>query len=128
MPEESPGPEAAYQAFLRDGRFMLQRCRETGAYVFYPRVLPPGTGAGTLEWVEASGRGTVYATTVTRRRPEQGGSYNLALVELAEGPRLLSRVVGVAPEDVRIGMEVRARVDEIEGVPAVVFEPEARAL
>src|SRR5919206_2433818 len=116
MPE-SAGPEATFQAFLREGLFMLQRCRETGAYVFYPRLMP-GTGAGTLEWVEATGRGTVYATTVTRRRPEQGGSYNLALVELAEGPRLLSRVVGVAPEDVRIGMDVRARVDEIEGVPA----------
>ena len=124
MPE-SAGPEATFQAFLREGRFMLQRCRETGAYVFYPRLMPPG-GAGTLEWVEASGRGTVYATTVTRRRPEQGGSYNLALIELAEGPRMLSRVVGLPPEEVRIGMGVRARIDEIEGVPAVVFEPEER--
>ena len=125
MPE-SAGPEATFQAFLREGRFMLQRCRETGAFVFYPRVAPPGTGTGTLEWVEASGRGTVYATTVTRRRPEQGGSYNLALIELAEGPRMLSRVVGLPPEEVRIGMGVRARIDEIEGVPAVGFEPEER--
>ena len=124
MPE-SAGPEATYQAFLREGRFMLQRCPETGAYVFYPRVLPPGRG-DTLEWVEASGRGTVYATTVTRRRPEQGGSYNVALIELAEGPRLLSRVVGLPPEEVRIGMGVRARIDAIDGTPAVVFEPEER--
>ena len=46
---------------------MLQRCSSSGAFVFYPRVAEPGSGATTLEWVEASGRGTVYSTTVVRR-------------------------------------------------------------
>jgi uncharacterized OB-fold protein len=72
---------------------------------------------------EASGEGTVYATTVTRRRAEQGGDYNVALVDLAEGPRMMSRVVGVAPEAVSIGMKVRAKIDELNGAPAVLFEP-----
>ncbi len=102
---------------------MIQRSASTGEHVFYPRVLNPGTGEADLEWVEASGEGTVYATTVTRRRPEKGGDYNVALIDLAEGPRMMSRVVGVEPEDVRIGMKVRAKIDELNGAPAVVFEP-----
>lgn len=120
---EGPGPEARFHAYLKEGRFMIQRSASTGAHVFYPRVVAPGTGEADLEWVEASGAGTVHATTVTRRRPEKGGDYNVALIDLAEGPRMMSRVVGIAPEDVRIGMKVRARIDALNGAPAVVFEP-----
>jgi hypothetical protein len=45
-----------------------------------------------------------------RRKPADGGDYNVCLVDLAEGPRMLSRVAGVAPEEVRIGMAVKARI------------------
>ncbi len=120
---EGPGPEAQYYAYLKEGRFMIQRSASTGRHVFYPRVLVPGTGEADLEWVEASGEGTVYATTVTRRRPEKGGDYNVALIDLAEGPRMMSRVVGIEPGEVTVGMKVRAKVDELNGAPAVVFEP-----
>jgi hypothetical protein len=70
-----------------------------------------------LEWVEASGFGTVYSITVNRTRE---GSYNIALIELDEGPRLMSRVEGV--ETVPIGTRVKARITEIDGEPAVVFD------
>jgi uncharacterized protein len=117
------GPEAVFRGHLAAGRFMIQRCRETGAHVFYPRVFAPGDDASSLEWVEASGRGVVYATTTTRRKPERGGDYNICLVEPAEGPRMMSRVVGVGPEEVRIGMPVRARIETLKDEPALVFEP-----
>ncbi len=120
---EGPGPEARFQEYLKEGRFMIQRSASTGKHVFYPRVLAPGSGEADLEWVEASGEGTVYATTVTRRRPEKGGDYNVALIDLAEGPRMMSRVVGVEPDKVKIGMKVRAKIEELNGAPAVVFEP-----
>ncbi|HUF86805.1 MAG TPA: OB-fold domain-containing protein [Thermohalobaculum sp.] len=120
---EGPGPEARFHAYLAEGRFMIQRSAATGKHVFYPRVLMPGSGEADLEWVEASGEGTVYATTVNRRRPEKGGDYNVALIDLAEGPRMMSRVVGIAPEEVTIGMKVRAKVEDLNGAPAVVFEP-----
>ncbi len=84
--QEILGPEAQYHAFLREGRFMIQRTKSDGQYVFYPRVANPTNGDDALEWVEASGRGVVYATTSTSRRPEQGGDYNIALVDLEEGP------------------------------------------
>jgi uncharacterized OB-fold protein len=120
---DGPGPEEVFRAHLAEGRFMIQRSAATGAHVFYPRVVAPGTGEADLEWVEASGEGTVYATTVTRRRPEKGGDYNVALIDLAEGPRMMARVVGIGPEAVAIGMKVRAKIDELNGAPAVLFEP-----
>ncbi len=101
---------------------MLQRSVTSGQFVFYPRIIAPGTGED-LEWVEACGRGVVYATTVMRVKPPEP-SYNIALIDLAEGPRMLSRVEGVAPEDVRIGMRVRARIIAAEAGPLVVFAPE----
>jgi uncharacterized OB-fold protein len=120
---DGPGPEAVYRSHLAEGRFMIQRSASTGTYVMWPRVMVPGTGEADLEWVEASGEGTVYATTVTRRRPEKGGDYNVALIDLAEGPRMMSRVVGIAPGEVTIGLKVKAKVDELNGAPAVLFEP-----
>src|SRR5690606_32935433 len=53
-------PDAEFNAYLAEGRFMIQRSRSSGKYVFYPRVAEPGTGARDLEWTEASGLGTVY--------------------------------------------------------------------
>jgi len=119
----TPGPEAQFRAFLAEGKFMIQRSVSTGAYVFYPRVAAPGSGARDLEWVAASGKGEVYSTTVVRNRPEKGGDYNVALIELAEGPRMMSRVVGVDPAAVTIGMKVRASIEELDGSPQVLFRP-----
>ena len=118
--------EEEFLAFLGQGRFMLQRSRASGEYVFFPRVAAPRSGLRDLEWVEVSGRGTVYSTIVVRTRPPQA-PYNVALIDLAEGPRLLSRVEGLAPQDVRIGMPVRARVSEAEGRPLLVFDPVSEA-
>ena len=115
-------PEQEYFAHLAAGRFMLQRSRSSGRFVFYPRVAEPMTGARDLEWVPASGNGTVHATTVIRARPPQQ-PYNVAIVELDEGPRMMSRVEGVAPDAVHIGLRVRARIAQEDGKPLVVFDP-----
>jgi len=115
-------PEKEYFEHLAAGRFMIQRSRSTGGHVFYPRVAEPGTGATDLEWVEASGRGTVYSTTVIRQKAPTP-NYNLALIDLAEGPRLMSRVEGIAPEAVKIGMAVNAKLVAENEQTLVVFEP-----
>ena len=115
------GPDQQFFTFLREGRFMLQRAVSDGRYVFYPRVTAPGDGAD-LEWVEASGDGVVYSTTVVRKKPPEP-SYNVVLVNLAEGPRLMSRVEGVAPEDVRIGMPVKAKIVQTGDEPTLIFVP-----
>lgn len=114
-------PEQDYFAQLAQGRFMLQRSRSSGRFFFYPRVAEPVTGARDLEWVAASGRGTVHATTVMRPKPPQQ-PYNVALVDLEEGPRVMSRVEGVAPEAVRIGMAVQARIGTQDDKPILLFD------
>ena len=122
MTETPPGgPEAAWRAFLGQGKFMLQRSRSTGRHVFYPRVMAPGTGETDLEWVPASGNGTVYATTANRSKD---GSTNIAIIELAEGPRMMSRVEGIAADAVKVGMKVKARVATLEdGTLNILFDP-----
>lgn len=115
-------PEAEWRAHLAEGRFMIQRSRSTGCHVFYPRIVEPGTGADDLQWVEASGKGVVHAVTVVRKK-DPTDSYNVVLVDLAEGPRLMSRVDGIDVDAVRIGMDVRARIVEGEGKPLLVFVP-----
>lgn len=115
-------PEKEYFAHLAEGRFMLQRSRSSGQFFFYPRVAEPRTGARDLEWVQACGRGTVYATTVVRAKPPALPS-NVVLVDLEEGPRVMSRVEGLAPDAVRIGMPVQARIGAQDGRALLLFEP-----
>jgi len=115
-------PEKQYFEFLAQGRFLIQRSRASGRYIFYPRVAEPGTGCTDLEWVEPSGKGTVYSVTVVRQKPP-APDYNVALIELAEGPRVMSRVDGLSPHEVCIGMAVQARVIRENETPLLVFEP-----
>lgn len=124
-PRSTPqGPDATYFAHLATGDWRIQKCRGCGAFVFQPRVMCPSCGGESFDWVAPSGRGTVHSTTVIRRRAEQGGDYNVALIDLAEGVRMMSRVDGLAPTDVRIGMAVTARLAEQDGEAIVVFDPE----
>ena len=118
-----PGPDAIYADYLAAGVFMIQRCGACGAYIFHPRLLCTSCGAPEPAFVAAAGHGTVYSTTVQRRKPEQGGDLNLALVDLVEGPRLMSRVDGIAPDAVAIGMAVTARIVEEHGRRFVIFVP-----
>lgn len=115
------GPDLVYREALAAGRFQIQHCKNCSRHVFYPRVLCNHCGAAALEWVAASGRATVYSTTVVRRKPDAGGDLNFVLVDLEEGVRMMSRVEGVAPEQVRIGMAVTARIATEAGQPLVIF-------
>jgi uncharacterized OB-fold protein len=116
-----PSPDLEYEAFLRQGRFMLQHSASSGRWVFFPRVIAPGTGAEDLEWREASGRGKVYSTTVVRVTPAP--PYNVAVVQLEEGPRLLTRIERIDPDQVRIDMPVKARIVCESERAFVVFDP-----
>lgn len=118
---EGPGPDAIYASHLAKGRFMIQKCRACGQHVFYPRLLCTHCGRAELEFVPASGQGVVYSTTVQRRRPEQGGDQNLALVDLAEGPRMMTRIDGMAPHEVRPGLAVEAHIIDENERRFVVF-------
>ncbi|OWT59052.1 Zn-ribbon domain-containing OB-fold protein [Candidimonas nitroreducens] len=121
------GVQRAYFAFLREGKFMIQRCEHCARHVFYPRALCPHCGASEPGWVPAQGGGTVYASSVVRKKPEDGGDYNVALVDLDEGVRMMSRIDGIAPDQVQIGMRVVARIVDAADGSMVVFNPQGDA-
>jgi len=122
MTDDSLRPDQDFDRFLAEGRFMLQRSRSSRRYVFPPRVAEPGTGARDLEWVEASGDATVHSCTIVAQKPPALG-YSVALVDLAEGPRMMTRLQGIPPRLAQIGERVRARILSEGGVPLLVFEP-----
>lgn len=122
-PPESP--EAAYRAALAAGRFQIQRCADCAAHAFPPRVVCPGCGSAAMEWKPASGRGTVHSCTVVNRKTDSGGPYNVVLVDLEEGVRMMSHVLGFGGEEVPLDLPVRAEV--APGDPRLVFRAEDAA-
>ena len=118
-----PGAQRAYFTHLAEGRFLIQRCGACDRHVFYPRVLCVHCGSPRLDWVAPAGTGTVYSTSIVRRKAEDGGDYNVALVDLDEGVRMMSRIEGVALDRIAIGMRVRARIAAGDEGPVVVFDP-----
>lgn len=116
-------PFARFAEYCRRGELAYQVRREDGAPVFHPRLVAPETGGTGLDWRVSVGEGTVYATTTISIKGQ--GPYNVALVDLDEGFRMMSRVEGIAPEQVRIGLRVRVRFDASRGGedPYPVFEP-----
>jgi uncharacterized OB-fold protein len=120
---DAQSPLAAYIAHLERGELAYQFSPSSNAAVFYPRIIAPGTGAADLEWRVSKGLGTVYATTVVH--PRQGTPYNVALIDIDEGFRMMSRVEDVTPRDVKIGLRVKFRVHPAEGdePPYPVFTP-----
>jgi uncharacterized OB-fold protein len=118
-------PAEVYRRYLQGGKLGFQHCEDCSSAVFYPRVLCPFCGGASLLWETSSGRGTVYATTAVFRRDAQ--PYNVALVDLEEGFRMMSRVEGVPAEEVEVGMKVTFAVRTGEDGPVAVFELEDAA-
>ena len=114
-------PEAHWRAGLQGGRLLLQRSRSSGTAIFPPRLMEPGTGEEDLEWIEASGMGTIHAVTVVHPRPP-AEPYDVVLIDLDEHVRLMSRIEGQPPEAIQIGQRVRARIIDDQDQPLLVFE------
>jgi uncharacterized OB-fold protein len=123
MPNAATSPLAIYIEHLEKTELAYQFSPSANAAVFYPRLIAPKTGAADLEWRVSQGVGTVHATTVVH--PQQGVPYNVALIDMDEGFRLMSRVEDIAPTAVKIGMRVKFRVHPKDGdePPYPVFTP-----
>ena len=122
MPGMNPEPPAwIYRRYLESGVLAFQRCAGCGAAVFYPRVLCPVCGGNDLAWEISLGRGVIYATTAVYSR--EGDPYNVVLVDLEEGFRMMSRVESVPAERVEVGARVTLRVDREGDDPIPVFVP-----
>lgn len=128
-PLPRPTPiSAGYWRGAKAHQLRLQRCRDCGQHIFYPRSLCPYCLSHHLEWVTASGKGKVYSYTVVRRAAhpafQEDVPYVLAIVELEEGPRMTTNIVGCDPQEVRVEMAVEAVFDDVTAeVTLVKFKP-----
>ncbi|HLG92430.1 MAG TPA: Zn-ribbon domain-containing OB-fold protein [Acidimicrobiales bacterium] len=128
-PAPVPDPESEpFWAATLEGRLLVQRCGACGRAQLYPR---PHCLAcrGPVEWVAASGRGQVYSFTVIRQNPSRSFRhlipYVVALVDLEEGPRLMTNIVGCDPSEVQVGTPVRVRFEQVSEQAALpLFELE----
>jgi len=126
-PPVSPLTEPFWDA-TRDEKLLVQWCTAHDHAVFYPREACPISLEPTLEWRDATGLGTVYSYTIESKPMNPGlramAPYVVALIELDEGVRMLSNVIGCAPEDVSVGMPVRVTWEPLEdGRNLPQFEP-----
>ncbi len=99
-------PLAVFREYCDKGDLAYQ-VTEDGEAVFYPRLVAPETG-GALEWKVSKGLGTVYATTTLH--PRNGEPYDVSMIDLDEGFRMMSRVENIDPTEVKIGMRVKVRM------------------
>jgi uncharacterized OB-fold protein len=116
-------PYARYVQHLKAGELAYQFSPAAGRAVFFPRVRCPYSGQDCLQWRISGGTGTVYSTSVVY--PRKGDPYNVALIDLDEGFRMMSRVAVADPMQVAIGQRVRFHASLEEGLddPIPVFTP-----
>lgn len=124
---ETQGPEAAYFANLREGIFALQRCMHCGAIEFPPKDACSRCGGAGLEWQAQPGDGEIYSCTTVRAVEKGKAPYNVSLVALDVGVRLMSTIANIPADDVKIGMRVRARVERDDDQARLVFDALAGA-
>lgn len=124
MSADLPAPRAdadslPYWEAARQNKLLLQRCGDCGAVRYYPRRLCPQCWSERVEWVEASGRGTVHSFSIVHRAPSPAFQartpYVIALIDLAEGPRMMANIVGPNALDVRIDDRVAVLFEERAG-------------
>jgi uncharacterized OB-fold protein len=132
-PRPAPIPDAESAPFWSatlENRLLVQRCTACGHAQLYGRALCMNCHASALEWVEACGRGTIYSRTIIRQNPSRSFRHMIpfvvALVDLDEGPRVMTNVVGSDPDAVAIGARVKVLFEPVSDAAALpLFELDA---
>jgi uncharacterized protein len=127
-PAPAVNPETMdFWAGTAEGRLLLKRCQDCGSVIWYPRAICPECSSLDTEWFEASGRGRVYSYTVNYRGEgayQDCGPFVLAYVELDEGPRVMTNIVGTDDADLAVGLPVEVVFhDTAEGSALPRFRP-----
>jgi len=128
-----PIPSAEAQPYwdgLRDGKLLMPRCDGCGKYWFPPALLCPHCNATKWTWTSASGRGRIFSFVVYHRVYHPGFAdevpYAVAVIELDEGPRMISNVIGIAPDKLACDMRVEVVYQPItETITLPKFKPAA---
>ncbi len=116
-------PLGIFIEHIKKGELAYQVCTDDNTPVFFARVVAPKTGSTNLEWRVSKGMGTVYTTTVVHGK--ENVKYNVAMIDVDEGFRMMSRVEDIDPVEVKIGMRVkfRAHPGDEKQPPYPVFVP-----
>jgi hypothetical protein len=117
VPMVNPWARPFWKA-AREGKLILQKCKDCGKYIFYPRIACPHCSSDDVEWVEASGKGKVYSyTVVVNNAPSafiKDMPYVIAIVRLEEGVQMLTNIVGYNPEEVKCDMLVQVTFEKLD--------------
>lgn len=127
LPNPTPDAKPFWQG-LKEHQLRIQRCKDCGTAYFYPRDVCPGCLSGNVEWFTASGRGKLHTFSIVYRPlkyPPLQAPYVLAMIELEEGPRLMSNLVGVEADPAKIRCDMPV-VIEYADVTAEVTLPRFR--
>ncbi len=102
---------------VREHRLLIQRCAGCGALRHPPRPMCPACQSLDWDTIEATGRGSVYSFVIPRHPPLPWfpDPYVVALVDLDEGTRIVSNVIGTTPDAVTVGMPVEVRFEHFDG-------------
>ena len=113
---------------LRERRFITTKCADCGRVAFPPRLLCPSCLSAAREWIALTGSGSIYAFTRHRIVPRayiSEAPYITAMVDLEEGPRILSRIENAVYDELAIGMPVKVGFKQLDDeIPFFFFEPE----
>ncbi len=112
MAKPAPRPTPTEQPFYdacAAGKLALQRCQHCGHVLFYPRTHCDACQSDQLAWEDASGAGTIASYTVVRRAVSADfeAPYVIALIDLAEGPRMMSQIIDADPDALAVGLSVK---------------------
>ena len=108
IPRPTPAEQPFYDA-CAEGKLVLQRCQHCGHVLFYPRTHCDACQSDQLAWEDASGAGTIASYTVVRRAVSADfeAPYVIALIDLAEGPRMMSQIIDADPDALAVGLSVK---------------------
>jgi uncharacterized OB-fold protein len=127
IPEPDEASQPFFEAALRE-ELVLPRCTDCGFFLSLGSRLCANCLSESIEWASVSGRGTLFTFGIMHQKYHPGFAsdipYNVAIVELEEGPRLQSNIVGIANEELRVGMPVVVTFERLsEDVALPKFRP-----
>jgi len=126
VPETQPWSEKFWEG-TKQGKLLIQFCKDCKSYIFYPRKFCPECWSGNLDWKQASGKAKIYtfSTAYSMVEPKFMDElpYTIAYVDLEEGLRMMTRIVDCKPEDLSFDMDVEVLFYERNGYFLPYFRP-----
>ena len=132
LPEPTPETREFWEGAQR-GELRIQRCRSCGKAYFYPRPFCPHCSSRDVEWFTASGKAKLYSYVINHRAPphfQDWAPYVIAVVELEEGPRMMTNIIGVEPAPEHLPIDLPLQVTwqrENDTITLPLFEPAGSA-